>query len=102
MEAIHTLLQKLTQQDCMLAFSGGVDSSLLLKLASDAARENGNRIYAVLIHTVLHPQGDLETAAGVAAETGADFRVLEVDELKEAGILENPEDRCYLCKKKFF
>ena len=102
MQQLKEMLAKMTQNDIAIAFSGGVDSSLLLKLACEQAKENGTQVHAILIHTSLHPQGDLAIARQVASETGALFHVLSVDELKEAGILDNPVDRCYLCKKYFF
>lgn len=84
------------------AFSGGVDSSLLLKLACDAAEKEHQKVYAVLLHTMLHPAGEAEAARKTAEEFGACFRVLKIDELGEAGIENNPEDRCYRCKKYLF
>lgn len=89
--------------DVVIAFSGGVDSSLLLKMACDAARENEeSKVYGIFLHTMLHPAGDIEKAEQVAKETGAEFIVLELDELGTAGIENNPEDRCYRCKKYLF
>jgi len=51
---------------------------------------------------MLHPVGEVENAKKVAEELGAIFRVIEVDELQQAGIMDNPVDRCYLCKKYLF
>lgn len=93
---------ELTKEDLVLAFSGGVDSSLLLKICCEAAKENGTNVYAVTVHTELHPMKDLEIAVAVAKEAGARHLVVRIDELKEAGIEYNPEDRCYLCKKLLF
>lgn len=90
------------QGNVTVAFSGGVDSSLLLKLAVEAAREYGTRVYAILMHTMLHPAGEAGEARTSAAEMGAEFRMLSIDELQGAGILDNPEDRCYRCKKYLF
>jgi uncharacterized protein len=89
-------------EDVAVAFSGGVDSSLLLKIACDAARERGTRVYGVFLYTMLHPQGELEEAEKVAREMNAIFHVLKINELEEAGIAENPADRCYRCKRYLF
>ncbi len=89
-------------EDVIIAFSGGVDSSLLLKLACDASRVTGRKVYGILLHTMLHPKAELEEAERVAQETGAAFRVLKIDELEGAGIENNPADRCYLCKRYLF
>ena len=84
-----------------VAFSGGVDSALLLKLACMAAGEE-NAVYAVTVQTRLHPAKDLEAAKLAAAELGAMHRVLQIDELAEGGLENNPVDRCYLCKRSIF
>lgn len=55
-----------------------------------------------MIHTMLHPAGEAEEARLAAEEMGAGFRMLSIDELQGAGILDNPEDRCYRCKKYLF
>lgn len=85
-----------------VAFSGGVDSSLLLKLACDAGRENGTEVYAVTFDTMLHPACDLENAKKVAKELGARHEVISVNELELKELQNNPPDRCYLCKRYLF
>ncbi|MBS7009243.1 ATP-dependent sacrificial sulfur transferase LarE [Anaerostipes sp.] len=99
---LEELIKEYTKKDVMLAFSGGVDSSLLLKLLCRAAQESGKRVEAVTMDTELHPSQDARTARRVAEEAGAVHRVIRVDELSNAGILDNPENRCYLCKKHLF
>nr|WP_300276924.1 ATP-dependent sacrificial sulfur transferase LarE [Peptacetobacter sp.] len=101
-EKIYKKIEDLSQNDVVLAFSGGVDSSLLLKLFSEAMKKTGKKIYAVTIHTKIHPMKDLEISKKVAKEMGAEHIVIGIDELKEAGIEDNPIDRCYLCKKSIF
>ena len=98
----------------MVAFSGGVDSSLLLAAACRAAanslpagaasREAAKEkmVYAATVHTSLHPVQDADVAARVASELGASHLVVEIDELKDADIADNPTDRCYRCKKFLF
>lgn len=105
-EEKRTLLyEKMTEyakKDVCVAFSGGVDSSLLLKLAKECADKTGRKVYAVTFDTTLHPTGDLETAKKVAREIGAFHKVLLVNELEQEEIRFNPKDRCYLCKRKLF
>lgn len=99
---LHEIMKKLTRENLAVAFSGGVDSSLLLKLAVIHAEEQGKKVYAVTANTELHPHGDLKIAVEQAKEIGAVHVILELNELKEADILNNPVDRCYKCKKYLF
>lgn len=85
-----------------LAFSGGVDSSLLLKLACDAARRHGTKVWAVTFDTMLHPACDLENAKKVAEEMDASHIILAVNELEQEELRNNPVNRCYLCKRRLF
>lgn len=95
-------IDEYAKEDVIVAFSGGADSSLLLKLACDAARQNETKVYAVTVQTMLHPKSDLAAAGRVAKETGAVHKILKIDELRETGIEKNPADRCYRCKKGIF
>lgn len=95
-------MNQYTKKDILVAFSGGVDSSLLLKLACVSAEKTGTKVYAVTLHTMLHPTAELDNAKKVAEEVGAIHLVIEVDELGQAEILDNPIDRCYRCKKYLF
>jgi uncharacterized protein len=100
--ALLERMSEYTKSDVILAFSGGVDSSLLLKLLCQAAETNQTKVYAVTIHTTLHPVYEIGIAKQVAQEAGAIHTVVEVDEMAEAGIEDNPVDRCYRCKKYLF
>lgn len=91
-----------TREDVAVAFSGGVDSSLLLRMACEAAKAQGTRVYAFTIQTVLHSVEELDIAKSMAEEMGAIHRSISIDVFREAGIENNPENRCYLCKKCMF
>ena len=101
-QTLKTFLAELAQEDVAVAFSGGVDSSLLLHLCCEAAQDTGKKVYAITMQTDLHPHGDLEIASRVAKEVGAEHIVLYINELEEAGIRMNPVDRCYRCKLCLF
>lgn len=101
-EALCERLRVLTLKNTVVAFSGGADSSLLLKLAVLAARENGTKVYGITAGTKLHPVSDLEAAGRIAEEIGAEHLVVQMDELEKAGIMKNPTDRCYRCKRYLF
>ena len=99
---LEARMRELAAGDICLAFSGGVDSSLLLKAAVDAAEETGKKVYAVTFDSRLHPACDLEIAGQVAKELGGIHQVIQIDELEQADIRMNPENRCYLCKRRLF
>ncbi len=100
-EKLQESIEGCLSKGVVVAFSGGVDSALLLKLACRAAGKD-EAVYAVTVQTRLHPAGDLEIAERLAGEAGAIHKVLQIDELAESGIETNPLDRCYLCKKAIF
>lgn len=99
---LEALLQNLTREDVCVAFSGGVDSSLLLVMTWEAAQKNNTRVYALTMDTVLHPKADLEIARTVLARTGAMHKILTLNELAVPEIRNNPADRCYRCKKELY
>jgi uncharacterized protein len=80
----------------VVAFSGGVDSSVL----ADAARfALGDLAFAATVKSELQSEADLANAKRVAAEIGIGHLVLEVGALELEGIRENLNSRCYLCKR---
>ena len=101
-EQLLTLLKEYLKEDVCVAFSGGVDSSLLLVMASRAARERGRKVYAITMDTVLHPSGDLGAARKVLEGTGAEHVILKLNELAVPEMKNNPVNRCYLCKKALY
>lgn len=95
-------LNQLTVTDTCLAFSGGVDSTLLLSLLCEGAAKNGRRVYAVTFDTILHPRGDLTLSRQLAKEMGAVHQVIAINELAQPELLNNSRMRCYHCKKELF
>ncbi|MGI6093933.1 MAG: ATP-dependent sacrificial sulfur transferase LarE [Lachnospiraceae bacterium] len=99
---LDRLLAAYTKEDVCLAFSGGIDSSLLLKLMVKKAEVSHKKVYAVTFDTTLHPRCDTEIAEKVAEEIGASHHILKINELDNPQILQNPVNRCYLCKRELF
>lgn len=99
---LEAVMESYAGEDIAVAFSGGTDSSLLLKAAYEAARKKGCMVYGICLDTELHPANEAAEAEKVAKEIGAAFILLKIDEFKNAGIEYNPEDRCYRCKKYMF
>ena len=84
-EKFYDKMREYTRQDLCIAFSGGVDSSLLL-MAAKKCMEGEKKIYAVTFDTMLHPSCDLETARKVAGEAGVIHEVIYLNELEQAEI----------------
>ncbi|HUY27730.1 MAG TPA: ATP-dependent sacrificial sulfur transferase LarE [Candidatus Binataceae bacterium] len=83
----------------IVAFSGGVDSTFVLKAAHDAI---GARVLALTTTSPTMPEQDRATALEMAALIGARHIVVESNELEIPGYARNPLDRCYLCKSNLF
>jgi uncharacterized protein len=81
----------------LVAFSGGVDSSLLLAAACEAC---GGRVLAVTASSPIHPARELDLARRVAGLMGCRHRVLKARELDNPNFSLNPVDRCYHCKRE--
>lgn len=82
-----------------IAFSGGVDSTYLLKTAHDAL---GDRAIAVTVESGVFPRRESAEAAEFCKKEGIRQLICKVDELKIDGFRENPRNRCYICKKALF
>jgi uncharacterized protein len=82
-----------------VAFSGGVDSSFLLRSAHDAL---GNRVIAVTGRSLSFPRRELDAARDFARAIGVRHILVDSEELDLEGFSGNPPNRCYLCKKELF
>ncbi len=80
-----------------VAFSGGVDSSFLLKSAQDVL---GDSVLAITASFHSFPSRDLKEAQVFTQEYGIAHTVFELDDLSIKGFTQNPPDRCYLCKRE--
>ncbi|MGC9348036.1 MAG: ATP-dependent sacrificial sulfur transferase LarE [Anaerolineae bacterium] len=96
LEKLEQLKDKLRDMESVVvAYSGGVDSSFLLKVAKEVL---GDRAQGVLAVSPLMPGYEQEEAAAVAGEIEADVDLLEKDDLQTPAFVENTPDRCYVCK----
>ncbi|MFH1096284.1 MAG: ATP-dependent sacrificial sulfur transferase LarE [Candidatus Desantisbacteria bacterium] len=83
----------------LVAYSGGVDSTLVLKIAHDIL---GDKVLAVTVRSPLYPESEAKTAEKIARELGVRHLFIESNELLIHGFTDNPRNRCYLCKKELF
>ncbi|WP_307336471.1 ATP-dependent sacrificial sulfur transferase LarE [Caldalkalibacillus uzonensis] len=84
----------------LVAFSGGVDSTFLLKVAVDTL--GYDHVLAVTADSETYPSSELEEAKRLAAKIGARHVVISTSELEIPGYKENNKNRCYFCKKGLF
>lgn len=97
MDKLRDLLK--TYKHPAIAFSGGVDSTFLLLLAQETL---GDAVTAITVRAAAFPKREMEEAEAFCRDYQirqlfVDINIEEVD-----GFLENPSDRCYLCKKAIF
>jgi len=82
-----------------VAYSGGVDSTFLLKIAHDVLKEN---CMAVTARSSTYPEREFLEAKGFAQQIGARHTVIFSEELDIEGFSDNPVNRCYFCKRELF
>lgn len=84
----------------VIAYSGGLDSTYLLKAAIDALGRD--RVLAVTARSETYPLSEYREAVRIARRLGARHLTVETSELGIKGFKENPVNRCYYCKKELF
>ncbi|MBS4538067.1 ATP-dependent sacrificial sulfur transferase LarE [Clostridium sp. D2Q-11] len=82
-----------------VAFSGGVDSTLLAKVASDVL---GDKAIAITISAPMHSKTEIEEAKEYAKKIGIKHEVIIIDDIEDESLKFNPENRCYICKMNVF
>lgn len=83
-----------------VAYSGGVDSTLLLRVAVDTL--GADNVLALTAHAQHHAQREIVLARKITEQLGVKHRVVPMDLYAIEGLENNPRDRCYLCKKAVF
>jgi uncharacterized protein len=86
-------------ENLVIAFSGGVDSTFLLKTAHDLL---GEKVIAVTAKSCSFPQRELNEAVAFCKKEGITHIICNSEELDIEGFSHNPTNRCYLCKKELF
>ena len=83
----------------LVAFSGGVDSSFLLKVAVDVLGEN---VLAVIASSETYPEKERDEAVKLAKKLNVRHKVIQTKELENPDFAHNPPERCYFCKMELF
>jgi uncharacterized protein len=83
----------------LVAYSGGVDSTLLLKVASDVL---GKRVFAVIAGSETYPEAEIKGAGALARRLGVRYKVIHTHEIENPDFVKNPPLRCYYCKQELF
>lgn len=90
----------LSYKRVLVAYSGGVDSSFLLKCCSDFL--GNNNVLAVTAVSPTYTQRELKTAQEAAGGLGVGHRIIHTEEFDNPNFKANPENRCYYCKSELF
>ncbi|MBP3928326.1 MAG: ATP-dependent sacrificial sulfur transferase LarE [Peptostreptococcaceae bacterium] len=97
LDVLKSKLQEL--ESVAIAFSGGVDSTFLLKVAHDAL---GEKCVAVTIHAMMHSSKEIEEAKEYTKALGVKHIVINLDNFDVKEFIDNDTKRCYHCKKAIF
>ena len=83
----------------LVAFSGGVDSTLVLAVAKKVL---GDKVLAVTAESDSVPERELQTAQHLAETLGVKHRIIHTEEMSSPDYLKNPANRCYYCKSELY
>ena len=95
-EALKRFIENKGKNGAVIAFSGGVDSTTLVAVSHSILRD---KAVAVTAQSPTYTPEELKEAKKAAKEIGIRLIVVETDELSDENFSENPENRCYYCKK---
>ena len=96
-ESLKSILKDM--ETVLVGFSGGVDSSFLLKTAQDVL---GDRVLAVIAKSETYPEKEQGEAVKLAEEWKVPLKIIQTDELDNPEFVQNPPTRCYFCKNELF
>jgi uncharacterized protein len=97
LELLFARLKK--YKSAVIAFSGGVDSTFLARIAKDVF---GDNLLLITANSSTYPFYELDEAKSLAALLGIKHKVIVSEEIDIPGYADNPPDRCYYCKSELF
>lgn len=99
-EKLNNLKEILLNLDSVLvAYSGGVDSTFLLKVCQDVLK---GEVLAVIAKSPTYPLKELDSATEMARTLSVRYRIIDTNELERQHFVANSADRCYYCKNELF
>lgn len=97
---LESLKQILTSlKSVLVAYSGGVDSTFLLKISKDVL---GDNVTAVTATSIIYPFHETEAARAITKKLSIRHVIIKNEALLNPNFTENPPERCYWCKKELF
>ena len=96
-ELLKDIIEK--KESAAIAFSGGVDSTFLLRVAKEVL---GDRLIAVTATSSTYPERELKEAIKYSEDIGVKHIIISSEELEIEGFASNPKNRCYYCKKELY
>ena len=97
---LESLKNNLKQMKCVaIAFSGGVDSTFLVKVTYDVLGENA---IAVTASSSIFPKREMDDAKKYAKQIGIKHIIIDLEETEIENFSDNPNNRCYYCKNELF
>ncbi len=86
-------------ESVLVAYSGGVDSALLMRVAKDVL---GDKVLAVTASSSVYPSEEIAQAKALARDLKVRHEVIETHEMGNPKFVTNPKERCYWCKEELF
>jgi len=96
-ELLKDIIEK--KKSAAIAFSGGVDSTFLLRVAKEVL---GDKLIAVTATSSTYPERELKEAIKYSEDIGVTHIIISSEELDIEGFASNPKNRCYYCKKELY